>query len=151
MKMNKNSKKLISPETPNPPNLKNYHISFLDSCAQGLLNVTIILYYNSKPDNFSQLEKSLAKSLVQFYPLAGRYIKNDLMVDCSDQGAEFVTVEALDLELIGVIEKIDIDQLKGDEDKGEEYDLRSTCCDRGYSRSPNPPGSNQRFCPYSTG
>ncbi|KAH6756050.1 hypothetical protein C2S53_005520 [Perilla frutescens var. hirtella] len=107
------NRKLVKPHTPTPQNLKNYKISFLDNSLSPM-NLAVVLYYQSKPENYSQLEESLAKTLVQFYPLAGRYIKNDHLVDCSDQGAEFIEAEALDIELMSLVTKTEAHQLNGD-------------------------------------
>ncbi|XP_057781258.1 pelargonidin 3-O-(6-caffeoylglucoside) 5-O-(6-O-malonylglucoside) 4'''-malonyltransferase-like [Salvia miltiorrhiza] len=109
--MNKISRKLIKPNTPTPQTLKNYKISFLDG-FQLPKNICVFLFYESKPEDSGQLEESLARILVDFYPLAGRFIKNDSLVDCSDQGAELVEAEAPgDVELIDLVTKIDIDRL----------------------------------------
>ncbi|KAI3470279.1 hypothetical protein Pfo_026942 [Paulownia fortunei] len=103
MKINVISKKLIKPCTPTPQNLKNYKISLTDELSP-LMNVAAILFYSSDDDDIKKakrdhLEESLADILPRFYPFAGRYIKNDHLVDCSDQGAEFVEAEAVDVEL----------------------------------------------------
>ncbi|XP_047957458.1 pelargonidin 3-O-(6-caffeoylglucoside) 5-O-(6-O-malonylglucoside) 4'''-malonyltransferase [Salvia hispanica] len=106
MKINKTSTKLIKPLTPTPQNLKNYHISFLDQHVVKKY-IAVVLCYQSAPDN-GRLEESLAETLVHFYPLAGRYIKTDLMVDCNDQGAEFIEAEAQDdVEVTDMIGKTD--------------------------------------------
>ncbi|KAH6809283.1 hypothetical protein C2S51_027066 [Perilla frutescens var. frutescens] len=110
MKINRISKKLIKPHTPTPQNLKNHNISFLDKFMEPT-NFAVVLFYELKPENKSHLEESLSKILVKFYPLAGRYIKNEQLFDCSDQGAEFVEAEALEIELIDLVVKIDTDQL----------------------------------------
>ncbi|GFP85228.1 pelargonidin 3-o-(6-caffeoylglucoside) 5-o-(6-o-malonylglucoside) 4'''-malonyltransferase [Phtheirospermum japonicum] len=104
MKVNIISKKLIKPCTPTPQNLNKYKISFLDEIGSPI-NLNIILFYppNPKPTIQSQLQESLAKILPQFYPLAGRYIQKDHLVDCNDEGAEFVEAEANDIELIDLI------------------------------------------------
>ncbi|XP_057778249.1 pelargonidin 3-O-(6-caffeoylglucoside) 5-O-(6-O-malonylglucoside) 4'''-malonyltransferase-like [Salvia miltiorrhiza] len=109
--MNKISSKLIKPHTPTPQNLKNYKISFLDA-LQLPQNICVFLFYESKPEDSRQLEESLARILVDFYPLAGGFIKNDNLIDCSDQGAELVEAEAPgDVELIDLVTKIEIDRL----------------------------------------
>ncbi|XP_057802458.1 pelargonidin 3-O-(6-caffeoylglucoside) 5-O-(6-O-malonylglucoside) 4'''-malonyltransferase-like [Salvia miltiorrhiza] len=109
--MNKISSKLIKPQTPTPQNLKNYKISFIDGFQQPK-NICVFLFYESKPDDSRQLEESLARILIDFYPLAGRFIKNDCLVDCSDQGAVLVEAEAPgDVELIDLVTKIEIDRL----------------------------------------
>ncbi|XP_057778389.1 pelargonidin 3-O-(6-caffeoylglucoside) 5-O-(6-O-malonylglucoside) 4'''-malonyltransferase-like [Salvia miltiorrhiza] len=112
MKMNKMSSKLIKPHTPTPQNLKNYKLSYLDE-ASPQLNIAVILFYESKPeDGGLQLEESLARILVEFYPLAGRFINNYSSIDCCDEGAELVEAEALDVELIELVAKIESDQLE---------------------------------------
>nr|AMZ03405.1 acyltransferase ACT1-6 [Plectranthus barbatus] len=98
MKVERFSRKLIKPHTPTPENLKKYKLSLLDKCL-GHDNFAIVLFYESKPRNKSELEESLEKVLVDFYPLAGRHTMNDHIVDCSDVGAVFVEAEALDVEL----------------------------------------------------
>ncbi|XP_057781262.1 pelargonidin 3-O-(6-caffeoylglucoside) 5-O-(6-O-malonylglucoside) 4'''-malonyltransferase-like [Salvia miltiorrhiza] len=103
------SKKLIKPCIPTPQNLKNYKLSFLDEISPQM-QVGVVLFYPSKEKN-SHLEESLAKILVQFYPLAGRFVENDLMVDCSDQGAQFVEAEAPDVELLDLIVERNLEKL----------------------------------------
>ncbi|XP_057781257.1 pelargonidin 3-O-(6-caffeoylglucoside) 5-O-(6-O-malonylglucoside) 4'''-malonyltransferase-like [Salvia miltiorrhiza] len=111
MKMNKISSKLIKPHTPTPQNLKNYKLSFMDELTPPM-HIAVILFYESKPEDASlRLEESLARILVDFYPLAGRFIKNESLIDCSDEGAELVEAEALGVELIDLVAKIEIDQL----------------------------------------
>ncbi|KAI3470289.1 hypothetical protein Pfo_026952 [Paulownia fortunei] len=109
MKVNVVSRKLIKPCTPTPQNLNKYKISFTDELSPQM-NVGVILFYPSKPKAF-HLEESLAKILPQFYPLAGRYIKKDHLVDCSDHGAEFVEAEAVDIQLIDLIAKTTTEEL----------------------------------------
>ncbi|KAL3641590.1 hypothetical protein CASFOL_012405 [Castilleja foliolosa] len=106
MKVNVISTKLIKPYIPTPQNLQKYKISFTDELSPPM-NVSVILFYppNSTPNPTisSQLQESLSKILPQFYPLAGRYIKNDHSVDCNDEGAEFVEAEANNIELVDLI------------------------------------------------
>ncbi|XP_022846414.1 pelargonidin 3-O-(6-caffeoylglucoside) 5-O-(6-O-malonylglucoside) 4'''-malonyltransferase-like [Olea europaea var. sylvestris] len=52
--------------------------------------------------NVNNLEKSLAQILPQFYPFAGRYIKKNHVVDCRDQGAEYIEAK-VDCDLVDVI------------------------------------------------
>ncbi|GFP86544.1 pelargonidin 3-o-(6-caffeoylglucoside) 5-o-(6-o-malonylglucoside) 4'''-malonyltransferase [Phtheirospermum japonicum] len=103
MKVNVISTKLIKPCTPTPQNLNKYQISLTDELAAPL-NINVILFYpssNHAPKPISaHLQESLAKILPQYYPLAGRYIKKDRLVDCNDEGAEFVEAEATDIELM---------------------------------------------------
>ncbi|XP_057778247.1 pelargonidin 3-O-(6-caffeoylglucoside) 5-O-(6-O-malonylglucoside) 4'''-malonyltransferase-like [Salvia miltiorrhiza] len=111
MKMNKLSRKLIKPHTPTPQTLKNFKLSYPDELSPPVY-FAVVLFYESKPEDGSlRLEESLARILVEFYPLAGRFIKNDSLIDCSDEGAELVEAEAPDVELIDLITKIENDQL----------------------------------------
>ncbi|KAH6770447.1 hypothetical protein C2S52_015250 [Perilla frutescens var. hirtella] len=105
------SKKLIKPCTPTPQNLKNYKLSFIDEVSPQM-EVGVILFYPLSNKKRSCLEESLAKILVQFYPLAGRYNSNDCCVDCSDQGAGFVIAEALEIELIDLIAERNLEKLE---------------------------------------
>lgn len=99
MKVQVHSKKLIKPFTPTPSNLKHHNLSFIDELAPKMY-APIILYYPC-PENgtnkhifsstcMAQLETSLSKTLVQFYPLAGKYNKHLQFVDCNDKGVEFI-------------------------------------------------------------
>lgn len=40
------------------------------------------------------LKNSLEQALTPFYPFAGRYDKNNRLIDCNDQGVDFVTAQA---------------------------------------------------------
>lgn len=97
MKVQIQSKKWIKPFTPTPPT--HHNLSFIDELAPKMY-APIILYYPS-PQNITnkhlfsstcmlQLQTSLSKTLVQFYPLAGRYNEHLQFVDCNDKGVEFV-------------------------------------------------------------
>ncbi|GFP85238.1 pelargonidin 3-o-(6-caffeoylglucoside) 5-o-(6-o-malonylglucoside) 4'''-malonyltransferase [Phtheirospermum japonicum] len=113
MTVNIISRKLIKPSTPTPQNLKKYKISFTDEISLPS-NMNIILFYPPNPNSNPitiHLEESLAKILPQFYPFAGRYIKKDHLVDCNDEGAEFVEAEANDIELMDFIAKTENHQL----------------------------------------
>ncbi|KAH6819171.1 hypothetical protein C2S51_002774 [Perilla frutescens var. frutescens] len=111
MKINVVSTKLIKPRNPTPQNLNNYHLSFTDEFVPPM-NVRILLFYQSKSkQSITKLEDSLAVILSRFHPLAGRYIKTDHLIDCSDQGAEFIEAEAVDVESIDLVEKMEPNQL----------------------------------------
>ncbi|KAK3034803.1 hypothetical protein RJ639_033708 [Escallonia herrerae] len=98
MKVQILSKKLVKPSIPTPPSLRNYKISFADEVAP-TANMPVILYYPAPNGNtataslFNQLERSLERILTRFYPLAGRYIKQSLVIDCADQGVEYVVAK----------------------------------------------------------
>ncbi|KAK1383926.1 Pelargonidin 3-o-(6-caffeoylglucoside) 5-o-(6-o-malonylglucoside) 4'''-malonyltransferase [Heracleum sosnowskyi] len=93
MKIEVVSREFIKPYHSTPPSLRDYNISLIDELSLAMY-IPIVLYYSN--DNLSSssrcdhLKRSLSKVLTRFYPFAGRYIKESFMVDCSDQGAEFV-------------------------------------------------------------
>ncbi|KAL7106346.1 hypothetical protein ACP275_07G107100 [Erythranthe tilingii] len=108
MKVKVVSRKLIKPCTSTPPNLKKYKLSYMDERIPPI-NVGVILFYppssnyTTKQKISHQLEESLSKILPEFYLLAGRHITNDHVVDCSDQGAEFLEAEAADVDLTDLL------------------------------------------------
>ncbi|XP_016184928.1 vinorine synthase-like [Arachis ipaensis] len=90
------SKENIKPSSPTPSHLKTFKHSFLDQLVP-FPHATIILFYTSQnPFEFSErlelLKQSLSETLTQFYPFAGK-IKDDLSIDCNDEGANFVVVK----------------------------------------------------------
>ncbi|KAJ0785409.1 putative transferase [Helianthus annuus] len=93
MKFHKQSGKFIKPLVPTPSNLKHYKIGFIDELAP-LRHVAIVLFFTENPNQdpkfVVQLEKSLEKVLTRLYPLAGRYVEESHIVDCNDEGVEFI-------------------------------------------------------------
>ncbi|KAL7227691.1 hypothetical protein ACSBR1_022541 [Camellia fascicularis] len=106
MKVEIISRKFIKPSTPTHHSLRDHKISFIDELAPSM-NVPFILYYPAQCNNdtaknaslFNQLEKSLVETLTQFYPLAGRYIKDDHVIYCNDQGVDYVEAR-VDVQLL---------------------------------------------------
>ncbi|KAL2529905.1 Uncharacterized protein Fot_22506 [Forsythia ovata] len=97
MKVQVMSRKLIKPWMPIHINLRNFKISNLDE-LNATMNVVAIIYYPSGFTNkirLNHLKESLAEILPHFYPLAGRYIKENHFIDSSDQGAEYVEAQAI--------------------------------------------------------
>ncbi|KAL7106447.1 hypothetical protein ACP275_07G114500 [Erythranthe tilingii] len=119
MKIKIVSRKLIKPSTPTPQNLNKYKISFLDEHLPPVNTRTIFFYdpilsNNRKQQNMLQLAESLSEILPKFYPLAGRYIKNDGLVDCSDQGVEFVEAQVVDdddVDFNDLVSKMEMEEL----------------------------------------
>lgn len=104
-------RKLVKPCIPTRPNLKTYKLSFIDEILP-LMEVGVLLFYPSNPKPI-HLEQSLAKVLPSFYPLAGRFILTDQIVDCNDAGAEFVEAEAPNTELATLLLERDHENLHG--------------------------------------
>ncbi|XP_030496406.2 stemmadenine O-acetyltransferase [Cannabis sativa] len=96
------SNEIIKPYSPTPDDLRHYKLSFLDQISPKVYN-PLLFFYELKSDDpnddhshhnlnnnmINHLKKSLSKVLTQFYPLAGRF-KDDLFVDCNDQGVPFL-------------------------------------------------------------
>ncbi|KAJ0034784.1 hypothetical protein Pint_25807 [Pistacia integerrima] len=90
------SKKFIKPATPTPQNSK-LKISSLDQYELPIYVPYLFCYpLNDKTKNSErskQLQTSLSQILTLFYPLAGRYIEDKLLIDCNDYGVEYVEAE----------------------------------------------------------
>ncbi|KAL0455964.1 UNVERIFIED_CONTAM: Pelargonidin 3-O-(6-caffeoylglucoside) 5-O-(6-O-malonylglucoside) 4'''-malonyltransferase [Sesamum latifolium] len=116
MKVHLISKKLIKPCKPTPSHLRTYKISLIDELNPSM-HVFHILFYPSDQvvngKHITSLEESLSQVLPLFYPLAGRYHKDEHYVDCNDKGAEFSIAE-VDCKL---------HQLIGPEVKPEQLNL----------------------------
>ncbi|XP_030517275.1 acetyl-CoA-benzylalcohol acetyltransferase-like [Rhodamnia argentea] len=104
MKIEIESKKLIKPSAPTVDHLRKLKISFIDQ-FQLPIYIGVIFFYSSKNDvhypsfvpiseRFRLLEKALRETLTLFYPLAGRYVEEKCLVECDDQGVEFLEAKA---------------------------------------------------------
>ncbi|KAI3707908.1 hypothetical protein L2E82_36836 [Cichorium intybus] len=91
------SSKLVKPSIPTPTIHRFRNISFTDELAP-TINVPLILYYNPPANGVDDqlgniadhLQVSLSKTLSEFYPLAGRFIRKLSLIDCNDQGIHYV-------------------------------------------------------------
>ncbi|KAF9683404.1 hypothetical protein SADUNF_Sadunf04G0010000 [Salix dunnii] len=102
------SRKLIKPSVQTPPHLQNLNISFLDQLAPSLYIPSIFYYPNHHHEsikNIDKLEKSLSEILTLFYPLAGRYIEDNLSVNCNDEGVEFLEAKVDGVDLTQIIQQ----------------------------------------------
>ncbi|WOG99820.1 hypothetical protein DCAR_0519176 [Daucus carota subsp. sativus] len=96
------SKQNIKPSSPTPQHLKIFKLSLLDQLIPAPF-VPMVMFY---PNNYGVidnkhhdvqerlvlLKQSLSHTLTRFYPLAG-IVKNDLWIDCNDQGAYFAVAK----------------------------------------------------------
>lgn len=87
------SRKSIKPSTPTPNHLRTHKLSFFDQLAPRA-HIPYLFFYPSDGisttnEKLQKLQKSLSDTLTLFHPLSGRLLKEDLIVDCSDQGVEF--------------------------------------------------------------
>ncbi|XWS63789.1 hypothetical protein CRYUN_Cryun06bG0131900 [Craigia yunnanensis] len=89
------SKEIIKPSFPTPHELCHYQLSSLDQSTLPVYN-HLVLFYPTKSDVqidyikniLDHLKLSVSKALTYFYLLAGR-IKDNLFVDCNDEGISF--------------------------------------------------------------
>ncbi|KAL2529663.1 HXXXD-type acyl-transferase family protein [Forsythia ovata] len=91
------SKEKIKPSSSTPNHLRNFKLCLLDQLIPAPYAPILLFYPNSDSSTNSQvlkrllvLKKSLSEILSRFYPLAGT-IKDDLSIDCDDQGAYYIT------------------------------------------------------------
>ncbi|XP_057742925.1 stemmadenine O-acetyltransferase-like [Arachis stenosperma] len=107
------SRENIKPSSPTPSHLKIFKHSFLDQLIP-FPHAIIVLFYTSQnlsdfPKRLELLKQSLSETLTQFYPLAGK-IKDDLSIDCNDEGANFV-VAKVNCPITKFLEKPDLNLL----------------------------------------
>ncbi|CAN4110551.1 unnamed protein product [Withania somnifera] len=88
---------MIRPSTPTPKNLRSLKLSFFDQGAPRIC-VPIMFHYLPSSEcnregiikNCDKLQKSLAETLTNFYPLAGRFREDEFSIHCNDEGVEYV-------------------------------------------------------------
>ncbi|MCD7449653.1 hypothetical protein HAX54_000883 [Datura stramonium] len=90
-------RKMISPSTPTPNHLRNLSLSFFDQGAPRIYVPIMFHYLPSSECNregiterCDKLQNSLAETLTNFYPLAGRFREDEFSIHCNDEGVEFV-------------------------------------------------------------
>ncbi|XP_074266383.1 stemmadenine O-acetyltransferase-like [Silene latifolia] len=95
------SKDVIKPFSETANHLKTLQFTFIDQLAPPVLmplifyyKTPIISHYNNSETTTLLLKNSLSKTLVQFYPLAGRVVGNS-SIDCNDEGVEFYEADVL--------------------------------------------------------
>ncbi|KAJ0800940.1 putative transferase [Helianthus annuus] len=101
MKVTDYLSKFVKPSRPTSTVDRYFKISFFDELAPSM-NIPLILYYPTPPKDTKglygnicdHLEDTLSRTLSEFYPLAGRYIRKLLLVDCNDQGVLYVLGKA---------------------------------------------------------
>ncbi|CAN1128773.1 (13S,14R)-1,13-dihydroxy-N-methylcanadine 13-O-acetyltransferase AT1 [Linum perenne] len=83
----------VKPSSPTPPNLINYKLYLLDQAA-GPVYIPICLFYTAATQQqrnlIDQIRSSLSYSLSYYYPLAGRYNKDGLSIQCNHSSVTFI-------------------------------------------------------------
>ncbi|KAI9125926.1 hypothetical protein K1719_003344 [Acacia pycnantha] len=90
------STEMVKPSSPTPQHLRHYNLSFLDQRAPPLNNSMVYIFNAHDVTNklnineaSNLLKKSLSHVLTHYYPLAGRLIIENLLVDCNDDGVPY--------------------------------------------------------------
>ncbi|KAI3673590.1 hypothetical protein L6452_39713 [Arctium lappa] len=116
MKVSVVSKELIIPSSATPSDLKTYRLSYIDQQLPPYY-IPLILYYTyDESSTITQtkmtikLKAALSETLTHFYPLAGRLVKNQNTVDCTDQGVWF-SVARVESSLLDIIKCPMIEEL----------------------------------------
>ncbi|KAL6283242.1 hypothetical protein ACE6H2_014171 [Prunus campanulata] len=118
----------VKPSSPTPHPLRTTQLSVFDQMIPCHVYPPTLLFYAAnnnvkgpadmaamrmkKRDYCQHLIQSLAKTLTHFYPLAGRWSKGHDMIQCTDDGAEFVTAR-VKCSLSQIFEHPDPEMLKG--------------------------------------
>lgn len=89
----------IKPSSPTPDHLRNYKLNLLDQFIPAAYAPVVIFFQNHDAsarfrvlERLDLLKRSLSETLTRFFPLAGT-IKDDVSIDCDDQGACFTTAK----------------------------------------------------------
>ncbi|PKI77052.1 hypothetical protein CRG98_002555 [Punica granatum] len=84
----------IKPSSPTPAELRSFKLSLFDQLNPNLYTPLLLYYADCRnlDQTTGRLKSSLSKTLIHFYPLAGR-ITNNLSIECNDEGAEFIEAE----------------------------------------------------------
>ncbi|KAL3641090.1 hypothetical protein CASFOL_016058 [Castilleja foliolosa] len=90
------SVEMIKPSSPTPNHLRDFKLCLLDQLIPADY-APIVIFYPTQPnpnvlEKLALLKKSLSETLSHFFPLTGS-IKDDLSIDCDDQGARFITAK----------------------------------------------------------
>ncbi|KAL0380185.1 UNVERIFIED_CONTAM: Tabersonine-19-hydroxy-O-acetyltransferase [Sesamum angustifolium] len=102
MKIKTVSTQLIGPSSPTPPQLRHFNLSFIDQRIPPSY-IPLVLYYNvsredryinKQPEMSRRLKSSMSDALIQFYPLAGRILEGQPLVDCNDEGILYIEATA---------------------------------------------------------
>ncbi|KAL7197543.1 hypothetical protein ACSBR2_020139 [Camellia fascicularis] len=112
------ARETIKPSSPTPHHLKNYQLSFKDQVIP-FCYARVAFFYPSSTLSSSdgddeheekvhvisqRLKVSLSETLTHFYPLAGRF-RDNLAVDCNDEGIEFFEARVINCSLSDVLER----------------------------------------------
>jgi len=102
------SREFIKPSSPTPPHLRNFPISFIDHISFRNYVPLLFFYDDTKVcdqiSKISHLKNSLSQILSIYYPFAGRF-KDQLSIECNDQGASFLVANIAGTKLSTILKK----------------------------------------------
>ncbi|GAA0161525.1 hypothetical protein LIER_39247 [Lithospermum erythrorhizon] len=109
------SKEMIKPSSPTPPHLRNHKLFLMDQTMPRCY-ISLIFFFQYDDDSSiseksQQFKESLSRTLTLFYPLAGRIRRNNLSVDCNDEGVEVVHA-FVHTQLANVLKEPKMNELK---------------------------------------
>ncbi|OVA20485.1 Transferase [Macleaya cordata] len=121
MKVEVVSKETIKPSSPTPLHLRIFNLSFLDQIAPTIY-VPIVLFYTNDGDaddtkvteasRLDVIKNSLSETLTRYYPLAGRIKDEDSLVECNDEGVDYLEAKVHNTRLFQHIQHPDVQVLK---------------------------------------
>lgn len=91
------AREIIKPSSPTPHHLRNLKLSLLDQIIP-VEQTAVILFYRGNDDTHhhshisQQLKQSLSEILKIYYPFAG-IIKDHTLIECKDNGVEYVEAQ----------------------------------------------------------
>nr|QNR60312.1 ASAT4-like protein [Solanum quitoense] len=98
------TRKMLKPSTPTPNHFRILRLSLLDQVSPR--NYVPILFHYLPTSNSEgiaiaceKLQNSLAETLTNFYPLAGRFRQDEFSIHCNDQGVEYVETKVINANL----------------------------------------------------
>lgn len=95
------SEKFVKPSSPTPPSSRYYKLCVFDLHV-GDSFIPLALFYpkgcfhsgnSSRTELFELLETSLSKTLTYYHPFAGRFMDDNITVDCNDAGVQLCEVQ----------------------------------------------------------
>ncbi|XP_054806298.1 stemmadenine O-acetyltransferase-like [Prosopis cineraria] len=87
------STEVVNPSSPTPQHLHRHYLPFLDQLSPQVNNSMVYFFDADDVANkfninkvSDHIKKSLSQLLAHYYPLTGRLINKNLIVDCNDEG-----------------------------------------------------------------
>nr|GMC64508.1 vinorine synthase-like [Ipomoea batatas]GME03279.1 vinorine synthase-like [Ipomoea batatas] len=96
-------KEKVRPSSPTPQTLRYHKLSLLDVLSGPFYAPPHVLFYPSgagpRRHDYDELKESLSKTLSILYPLAGRLKDGSIIIECNDEGADFVRANVTNYDL----------------------------------------------------